>query len=168
MSSLLTMIIAISTGILAGRALANFIGSITCFYNVRKNLLVTYEIASTSDKLNLFLKVYFNRTYLLSDFKKTYQKMCFLDKYFTNQEFLNELTPARIFRFWPLPLFMCLISGYFGLTALSIGLATLTASLQALDCLWCRVASQNINYILNLYGIEVDYDDMEPPDGYGH
>lgn len=168
MSTILVLILAISTGILAGRTLANIIGSMMCFSKIRKSLLLTYEIAEVPPNLNLVLKMYFNRMYLLGDFKKTYQKMAYKDVYFTNLEFLDELTTTRIFRLWPLPLALCLLGASIGLVTLPVLLATFTAILHSLDTLWCRLASNNIKYILDLYGIEVDYDDLEPPDGYGH
>ncbi len=164
---MLSIIFIIAWAILLIRMLTHAVGGFFLLRAVKPFTNMELKVVKPTPAVQTSIKFYLSKSYLLDDFKKVHLKLESKEAGYTSSEMLDELIWYRLARRVPLPVLYSFFLITVGFPNLAILLAIATFLFHVTDSKWCRLASNNVDYILELYDLEIDYDDDDFSD-YGH
>lgn len=164
---MLDIIFLIVWFILTLRMITHSVGGFFLLRAVKPFTNMELKVVKPTPSVQTSIKFYLTKSYLIDDFKAVHLKLKGRMGDYTDSEMLDELIWYRLARRIPLPVlysFFLIVVGFLNLACL-LSLATMLFHIT--DSKWCRLASNNVDYILELYDLEIDYDDDDFSD-YGH
>lgn len=164
---MLNILFIIAWAILVLRMLTHAVGGFFLLLAVKPFTNMSLRVMKPTPRVQTSIKFYLSKSYLIDDFKTVHLKLSEKIGDYNAIEMLDELIWYRIARRIPLPVIYCLFLMGNGLPVLSITLAVATFLFHVSDASWCRLASNNVDYILKLYDLEINYGDDDFSD-YGH
>lgn len=164
---MLDIIFLIVWFILTLRMITHAVGGFSLLRAVKPFTDMTLRVVIPTPTLQTSIKFYLTKSYLIDDFKTVHLKLESRIGDYTASEMLDELIWYRMARRMPLPVLYCFFLMSIGLAGFSVILAIATFFFHLSDSKWCRLVSSNVDYILELYDLEIDYGDDDFND-YGH